>query len=193
MAYKPRIEVPGRYYHLVTRGNNRRRIFDDDFDRAIFLMILAAVARKYGWTIVAYCLMDNHYHLIIRLGPAEKGLSRGMCELNTGHAVEYNQRHGRVNHLFGKRYWSRMLKDDADLLTNVRYILLNPVRAGTTDRPGTHVWSSYRATIGLALTIPRLATDQLLAMFGTTRETAIAAFEQFCASDHLGPVPRQPP
>jgi len=193
VAYKPRIEVPHAHYHVVTRGNNRRRIFDDDFDRAVFLMILTSVARKYGWTIFAYVLMKNHYHFVIQLGACENGLSRGMCELNTGYAVEYNRRHDRMNHLFGKRYWSRHLKSDAELMSAIRYVLLNPVRAGMVDSPEAYFWSSYRATIGLALAIPRFAGDEVLALFGTKREPAIESLVEFCDPALSGPVRRQPP
>jgi putative transposase len=193
MAYKPRIEVPHAYYHVVARGNNKRRIFEDSFDRRMFLLILTAVARRYGWSILAYCLMDNHYHVLLQLGACERGLSRGMCVLNTGHAVEYNRRHGRINHLFGKRYWSVMLKTDEQLLTACRYVLLNPVRAGVVHAPRDWAWSSYRATLGLALTIPRLAVRQLLERFAPTHNAAVAAFEVFVTDALLGPVRRQPP
>lgn len=194
MAYKPRIEVPFTCYHVVTRGNNKRRIYDDDWDRTMFLMLVTSVARKYGWTILAYVLMRNHYHLVIRLGACENGLSRGMCELNTGYALEYNKRHGRINHLFGKRYWSRMLKTDADILSACRYVVLNPVRAGAVDDPSLWTWSSYLATIGEALAIAHFAADEVLSLFGqTTRERAIAEYKAFCDPARFGPVRRQPP
>ncbi len=89
---------------------------------------MTRVAKKYGWTVLAYCLMDNHYHLLISVG--EKGLAGGMCELNSGYASTFNARHGRVNHLFGKRYWNRRIKTDASLWNVVRYIVQNPRAAG---------------------------------------------------------------
>jgi putative transposase len=193
MAYKPRIEVPHAYYHVVTRGNNKRQIFDDDVDRSVFLLILTTVARHYGWTLLAYCLMNNHYHVVLQLGACERGLSRGMCVLNTGYAVEYNRRHERINHLFGKRYWSRMLKTDEDLKGACRYVVLNPVRARLVDLPADWVWSSYRATIGTALAIPRLAPDELLAILAPERQAAVSEYEEFVAQAVEGPVPRQPP
>src|SRR3954453_23661057 len=102
MAYKRRIEGPGAYFHVVTRGNNKRQIAHSEDEYRLFLMILQMVAEKYGWKIIACVLMPNHYHLVIKLGTCEKPLSRGMCVLNTGYATEYNERHGRINHLFGK-------------------------------------------------------------------------------------------
>jgi REP element-mobilizing transposase RayT len=105
MGYAPRIEVPYGYYHVVTRGNNRRTIYADDRDRELFLMILARVARRYGWSFLAYCLMGNHYHFVLQL--AEAGISRGMCELNTAYAATNNLRHGRADHVFGRRFLER--------------------------------------------------------------------------------------
>jgi REP element-mobilizing transposase RayT len=191
MAYKLRDESPG-FYHVVSRGNNKRPIFVDDHDRLVFLIRLNRVATKYGWEIFAYCLMDNHYHLVMRIG--ERGMSQGMCELNFGYALAFNARHGRINHLFGRRYWSDGLRTDARLLNACRYTLLNPVRAGISNRPGRYMWSSYRATIGLALSNVRLAADELLQLFGRHRSVSIASFVRFCdESDETGHVRWQPP
>ena len=192
MAYAPRDESPG-YHHVVTRGNNKRVIFLDDRDRAFFLMTLNRVATKHGWEILAYALMRNHYHLVIRVG--ERGLSRGMCELNTSYAVNFNAEHGRINHLFGKRYWSTRLKGERRLLNAVRYVVQNPRRAGVTGPLRAHVWTSYRATIGLAFTIARFARDELLALVGRDPATAIRKFVEFCELPPLGDrqPQRQPP
>jgi putative transposase len=186
-----RDESPG-YHHVVTRGNNKRVIYLDDGDRQFFCQAVDRVARKYGWTILAYCLMDNHYHLLINIG--ERGLSRGMCELNTGYATNFNLHHGRINHLFGKRYWSRRIKTDASLLNTVRYIVQNPRRAGGSKPLQAYIWTSYAATIGLAFAQMNLAKDELLAFFGRTPDEAVEEFRVFCsARPLLGHVPRQPP
>ena len=92
--------------------------------------------------------MDNHYHLVLRVG--EHGLARGMCELNTACALNYNARHGRINHLFGKRYWNRCLRTDATVVNALRYVVQNPRRAGGTRPLEAYVWASYAATIGVA-------------------------------------------
>src|SRR5205085_10314520 len=118
-------------------------IAHDDGDYDTFRMLLSAVAVSFDWTIIAFVLMGNHYHIGLRLGTVEKGLSRGMCFLNTGYATEYNRRYGRSNHLFGKRYWSGIIADDAQLLRTVRYVLLNPVRAKLVAHPADWPWSSY--------------------------------------------------
>ncbi len=186
-----RDESPG-YHHVVTRGNNQRVIFLDDYDRMYFCLRVNHLARKYGWVILAYCLMDNHYHLLIHVG--ERGLSRGMGELNTSYAVHFNARHGRVNHLFGKRFWNRRVRTDASLWNVVRYIVQNPRRAGGTRALESYVWTSYAATIGLAHARMNLARDELLPLFGSTPERAIEEFRIFCSASPLGgQVRRQPP
>ena len=176
MSYKRRDEAPG-IHHITCRGNNKRSIFEDDRDRRNFVLQVTRVARRYGWKIHAYCLMRNHYHLVIEID--ERGMSRGFCELNTGYACGYNKRHGRVNHLFGKRYWSSRLKDDASFLNACRYVVRNPVRAGLVGDPAAWRWSSYRATIGLALGDLPVSSDELLRTFGTRRARAVVRFREF--------------
>jgi len=126
-----RIEVPGGYYHLSTRGNNKCAIYYDDHDRATFLMQLDRLAAKYGWTVLAYCLMSNHYHLIVQIG--DLGMSRAMCELNSGYAITYNQRHGRLNHLFGRRYWDALIVEAA-ASSGCDRLLTEDMTAGETIR-----------------------------------------------------------
>jgi putative transposase len=186
-----RDESPG-YHHVITRGNNKRTIFEAERDRWFFCLTVDRIAKKYGWTVLAYCLMDNHYHLVISVG--ERGLSAGMCELNTAYAVWFNQEHGRINHLFGKRFWNRRLETEASLFNAIRYVIQNPRRAGEPGPLEVHVWTSYAATIGLAFAAIRLARDEVLAFFGRTPESAIQRFREVCAEpvphDHVG---RQPP
>lgn len=191
VSYKPRDEFPG-YHHVVTRGNNRRVIYTTDRDRLFFCLTVNRVAEKYGWTIIAYCLMRNHYHLIIRVG--DKGLSNGMCELNTAYAVHFNVWHGRVNHLFGKRFWNRRLRTDDSLFNAVRYVIRNPVLDGGLKPLESYRWTSYAATIGLAFAEIKLARDELLEFYGRTPGESVAEFRASCAR----PVPRgherwQPP
>jgi putative transposase len=176
MAYKHRDESPG-IHHVTCRGNNKRSIFEDDHDRIRFLVMLARVALSYGWKIHAYCLMPNHYHLVIEIG--ERGMSKGFCELNTGYARSYNKRYRRVNHLFGRRYWSGRLKDQVSFINTCRYVVRNPVRAGLVDTPEAWPWSSYRVTIGYAPAKLSLATNELLAAFGTRRSVAVTRLREF--------------
>ena len=191
VAYKPRDEGIG-YHHVVTRGNNKRSIYERELDRWFFAVTVNRVAAKYDWRIVAWALMDNHYHLIIYVG--QKGLAAGMCELNTAYAMWFNGQHGRVNHLFGKRYWNRRLRTDASLLNAVRYVVQNPRRAGGSRPLEGYVWTSYAATIGLAFARMRLERDELLAFFGNTPERAIESFRAFCAETPPSvSAGRQPP
>ena len=178
MTYVPRIEVPYGYYHVVTRGNNKQAIYEDDRDRERFLTLLARVARRYGWLFYAYCLMDTHYHAVLQIG--ERGLSRGMCELNTGHAITFNLRHGRINHLFGRRYWSELITTDAYLLAACRYVIQNPVRAGLAATCAEWKWSSYKATVGSSRSAPFLASQELLDIVAPGSSDPAARFREYC-------------
>jgi REP-associated tyrosine transposase len=180
MTYVPRIEVPYAYYHVVTRGNNKQPIYADDRDRERFLVLLSRVARRYGWLFYAYCLMGNHYHLVMQI--ADAGLSRGMCELNTAHAVTFNLRHGRVNHLFGRRYWSERITTDGYLLEACRYVVQNPVRAGFCATCDAWKWSSYRATVGSAAPEPFLAVKSVLDFFAPRSTDPVARFREYCGT-----------
>jgi REP-associated tyrosine transposase len=191
MSSQIRDERPG-YHHVVARGNNKRAIYHDDQDRWFFCTTVERVAKRYDWTIVAFALMGNHYHLVLHV--TEKGLSNGMCELNTGYAVNYNARHGRINHLFGKRYWNRPLLTQGSLMNAVRYVVQNPRRAGGSKPLEAYVWTSYAATIGLAFSAIKLDHDALLALFGRTPASAVESFREFCSTTEAsGPERRQPP
>jgi putative transposase len=186
-----RDESPG-YRHVVTRGNNKRTIYLDERDRVFFCLTVERIARKYGWTVLAYCLMDNHYHLLLSVG--DMGLSDGMCELNSGYASTFNANHGRVNHLFGKRFWNRRIKTHVSLLNVVRYIVQNPRAAGVARELEGYRWTSYAATIGLAFADMQLARDEVLTFFGPTPDAAVRSFRMFCSAGTLeGPVRWQPP
>ncbi len=186
MSTQLRDQSPG-YHHVVTRGNNRRTIFLGDRDRWFFCQTVDRVSKKFGWTVLAYCLMDNHYHLVITVG--DRGLSAGMGELNTAYAVWFNQQHGRVNHLFGKRFWNRRLRTDGSVLNTIRYVIQNPRRAGIPGELESHTWTSYAATIGLAFARIKVDRDELLAFFGSSPASAVEEFRAVCAE----PVPREPP
>jgi hypothetical protein len=124
--------------------------------------------------------MGNHYHLVLQV--ADGGLSRGMCQLNTGYAITFNTRHARTNHLFGRRFWSELITTDAYLLDACRYVVQNPVRAGLNRRCDEWVWSSYRATIGEATPQPFLAVQAVLDIFGPRGADPVARFREYCGT-----------
>jgi putative transposase len=172
-----RNEAPG-LHHVVTRGNNKRMIYEDDADRTLFCVAVNRIATRHEWRILAFVLMRNHYHLLIAVG--DKGLSPGMCQLNKGHADCFNLRHRRVDHLFGKRYWSRPLTTDAMVQNAARYIVQNPRRAGIAQALEKYSWSSYTATVSQEFSPIRLSVGELLQFFGTKPASAIASYREFC-------------
>lgn len=183
MSTTLRDQYPG-FHHIVTRGNNKRVVFRDQQDRATFLTMLAKVADKHGWRVLAYALMVNHYHLVIEVGDA--GMAAGMCQLNTRYARQFNAEAGRINHLFGRRYWNDRLEDDRRFQAAVRYVVQNPRRAGIPGPLSSHTWTSYTATIGAARSPAGVDRERLLTLFGPTRDWALERFVALCES----PVPK---
>lgn len=179
MARPLRIEFPGAVYHVTSRGNARADIFEDDTDRTLFLTILAAVVDRYNWLCHAYCLMGNHYHLLIET--PEGNLSAGMRQLNGVYTQAFNRTHDRDGHLFKGRYKSILVEKESYLLELARYIVLNPVRAGLTGQPEHFQWSSYLATLGKVETPACLTTDWLLTNFSTTPIKARQQYRRFVA------------
>lgn len=176
MARGRRDERPG-YHHISTRGNNKQTIFLGDGDRLSFLALLDLVAVRHQWRILTFCLMRNHYHLVLRV---EDGLAQGMRELNGVYAKYFNGEHGRTNHLFGRRYWSECTETEAHLKNAIRYVVQNPRRAGANGPLESHSWTSYRASIGSDFGLGAFARDELLSLFGTSPATAVPAFMAFC-------------
>lgn len=174
-----RIEFSGALYHVTARGNRRENIYDDDIDRNRFLKILGQVITDANWLCYAYCLMDNHYHLVIET--PDGNLSKGMRQLNGVFTQTSNRRHARSGHLFQGRYKAILVDSDSYLMELTRYVVLNPVRVGIVDNPGAWPWSSYNAMIGEVATPPWLAKDRLLAQFAAQRKKAVQHYIQFIA------------
>ncbi|MDY0190201.1 MAG: transposase [Desulfuromonas sp.] len=187
MTRQLRIEYPGAVYHITSRGNGRCSIYSDNDDREIFLKILSLAVDRYRWRCHAYCLMDNHYHLMIET--PEGNLSKGMRHLNGVYTQSYNRRHGLVGHLFQGRFKAILVEKDSYLLQLCRYIVQNPVAAHLTQTSTEWPWSSYRATAGLANVPQFLTVDWILQQFAKKKSVAQKLYRNFVNEDLVDDVP----
>lgn len=179
MSRPIRIEFSGALYHVTSRGDRGEAIYEDDADRERFLEVFGQVVADSNWICHAYCLMTNHYHLLIET--PDGNLSKGMRQLNGVFTQYSNRRHGRTGHLFQGRFKAILVDGDSYLLELARYVVLNPVRAGMVREAGDWAWSSYRAMIGAVEPPPWLATDGLLAVFSKQRPAAVRRYRRFVA------------
>jgi REP element-mobilizing transposase RayT len=180
MARPLRLEYAGAVYHITSRGNAKQAIFGDDIDRQAFLAIVGSTVKRFGWTVYAYCLMGNHYHLLLET--PTPSLSRGMRQLNGLYTQRFNRRHGRVGHVLQGRYGAILVERETYLLELVRYLALNPIRAGIASRPEDWRWSSYRAHAGFAAAPSWLCVDAILERFGDDPAQAPVNYRLFVAS-----------
>ena len=183
MARSLRLEFPGAIYHVTSRDNARSAIFIDDEDRRLFLSCLSEVVTRFHWRCHAYCLMDNHYHLLIET--PEANLSLGMRQLNGVYTQRFNRRHGRVGHMFQGRFKAIVVDRDSYLLELCRYVVLNPIRAGMVADVAHYAWSSYPAIMGLTGLPAWLEADWVLGQFAKTRSAARRRYAEF-VSEGLG-------
>jgi REP element-mobilizing transposase RayT len=182
MARPLRIQFPGALYHVTSRGNARAPIFLGDSDRHLFLDVLGAAIDRSHWLCHAYCLMTNHYHLVLETPRAN--LSRGMRQLNGLYTQRFNRRHERVGHIFQGRFTGILVERESHLLELARYVVLNPVRAGMVPAAEDYRWSSLRAALGMAPT-PRWLTHRAIqAQFGLR-----AHYREFVAEGTSSPSP----
>ena len=177
MSQPLRIEYPGAIYHLTSRGNARSNIYVTDADRIEFLNLLAQTCQRFNWHSYAWCLMSNHYHLLIET--SEANLSRGMRHINGVYTQTFNRTHQHVGYLFHGRYKAILVEKDSYLLEVIRFVLLSPVRAGMTKTAGQYPWSSYRAMISKTTTLDWLERDWILGHYGERLTTAQKQFIKF--------------
>jgi putative transposase len=176
MARKPRIEIPGGLYHIITRGNNRKRIFRSHADYLKFLGLLERQKSKRPFYLYAYCLMPNHIHLLAEM--QDDPISRVMQSLLTSFSQYHNRKYREVGHLFQARYKALLCQSDRYLGELVRYIHLNPVRARIVLRPEEYEYSGHRAYIGID-TSGLVDAEPVLRHFGANKKRAMEVYTQF--------------
>jgi len=172
--------TPGGIYHVTARGNRKQRIFLADTDREVFIGLLARIATQMKWQCHAYCLMENHYHLVTQI--PEPNLSVGLQLLNGRYAQLFNGRYALTGHVFQGRFHSVAVEDHGHLLELWRYLALNPVRAGLCQHPEEWPWSSYRAVMGKSFTPSFLNVARVLELCGPSPERGRENLRQFISN-----------
>ena len=176
MARKPRVEYEGAFYHVIVRGNQRQRIFEEDQDRETYLARVEYYRERYGFRVYAYVLMSNHVHLLLETGKVS--LSKILQGIQFTYTQYYNRRYRTVGHLFQGRYKAILCDRDAYLLELVRYIHLNPARLRTPENPWRYRWSSHQAYLG-EKTAVGIETEAVLGQLGKSIGQARRAYLVF--------------
>ncbi|BCB26145.1 hypothetical protein SKTS_10310 [Sulfurimicrobium lacus] len=177
MARPLRIELSGGLYHVTSRGDRREDIYFSDSDREAWLTLFGEVCRRFNWICHAYCLMTNHYHVVVET--PEGNLAQGMRQLNGVYTQWINRTHRRIGHVFQGRYKAILVEKDSYLLELARYVVLNPVRAGMVSDAGEWSWSSYPAMVGAVPAPPWLQTGWILGQFSRQRDQARLGYRDF--------------
>ncbi len=182
----PRLQLAGGIYHVMSRGNRRAEIFRSEPDYVLFLALLSRASREFRWDVFAYCLMPNHFHIVMRTRDAN--VAGGMQRLKGVYAELFNGRYGLDGHVFQGRYKSVLVTTEPHALELARYVVLNPVRAGLCLDLCEWRWSSYRPTAGLVAPPTFLNRGWVLGHFGGRREQALRSYAAFVADG----LPRAP-
>ncbi len=183
MARPLRIEYPGAFYHVVNRGQRQEPIVLDRADRIRFLSDVERMAGQFHVLIHSYCLMTNHYHLLLET--PEGNLSRAVQWLNVSYATHYNRRHQCVGHVFQGRFKALLVEATTYLEALSRYIHLNPVRAGLASPAWDYEWSSCRCFVGIAAAPPWLEIHRILGGFSSTQKTAQRRYAAYLAEANV--------
>ncbi len=176
MTRQPREFVENGIYHVYSRGSNRQAIFELDGDRIDFLRCLERAVARHELGCLGYCLMTNHYHLLVRTPDGR--LSTAMRELNGRYAFRFNRRNERDAHLFKNRFGAVLQESHEQFLRSVRYVARNPLEKGLCARPEEWRWSSHRALVGLDVTPPFLNVEELLLYVADVSVDAVARYRE---------------
>ena len=191
MPRQPRLEAPGLLYHIIARGIEKSEIFKDDSDCHAFLDRLGKVLTDTGTKCFAFCLISNHFHLLMRSSSIP--VSSVMRRLLTGYALYFNKKYRRAGHLFQNRYKSIICEEDAYLLELIRYIHLNPVRAGIVKTPGDlgdYPFSGHSALLG-RMSYNWYDSLEVLYHFGNNKKRAVKKYLEFLSDGlAMGKDPR---
>jgi putative transposase len=177
MARKPRSDVAGVAHHVFARGNAKDVVFHDAIDRRVYLKRLGVIVHGFRWQCLAFCLLENHVHLLIE--SPEAGLSRGMHDLHGAYAQYFNKRHDRVGHVFQGRFGAVPVVSDGQMQAVARYIARNPVAAGLVEEPRDWPWSSYASAVGNGAP-GWLAFERLFSYFDPDPRRGRRRYMSFC-------------
>lgn len=173
MPRQARIQSPTDYYHIMMRGNNRENIFKEDKQKERFLMSLNSEDEELLIEIAAYCIMDNHTHLVAKGNPLD--LAQAIKRINIKYAMSFNKERGRIGHVFQDRFKSEIISDDKYLLAVTRYVHNNPVNAKMVKSPGDYYWSSYNEYMNKNIIVDTKQKEFVLGYFSQNLEQ----FQQF--------------
>ena len=189
MPRKPRELSPGGVYHIILRGINKQTVFASHQEKAYFLDVLQRMGKEGEYEIFAYCLMNNHAHMLLKTG--SKPLDVSMKRISVSYVYFYNKLNNRSGSLFDNRYTSVVIKDEVQFMVCARYIHNNPVKAGVVKQPGHYPWCSYRFYTGVASESPvPLNTGTLLSFYHTDVNQALRYMQEFTESEiHKEPTP----
>jgi len=171
-----RIHVPGGLYHITQRGNARKKIFFSNEDRSFFCLLMQKYFTKYNHRLHAFCLMDNHIHLLIQAGALP--FAKAMQSITSIYAKRLNKRCNATGHQFQSRYFSSIIECDYHLLTVLKYIHMNPVRAKMVKSPGEHDWNTHNY-YSYNDNISWIERCFCLSMFDKDTQKAVAKYNQF--------------
>jgi putative transposase len=177
MARKPRIEFEGAFYHVITRGNQRQKIFREDADYNKYLLLLTVYKNRYRYSLYAYALMSNHVHLLIET--RDIPLSKILQGINQSYTLYFNHKYKTIGHLFQGRYKAILCDRENYLLSLLKYIHNNPIRARIAESPDAYPWISHQAYIGKKNPLGIVDIDQVLRMFSESKNRARRHYRAF--------------